>query len=165
MAAEAVVLAGLFTLVLRLHNRMNKVRTVSTGAVEQMAALVREAETLSVSLAEQLEEQAHMQEELLAEQTRLRTEQAPQAPVRATTARTAAVEIEQPATAARKRASKAAVTAADEPAPARPRARKSAAPTETNDLAADIAAARKRGMDPLGIAIQRGLGKQAAPLA
>lgn len=156
--AEAVVLAGLVTLVARMYSRLARVREVSTGAVTQMDELVREAQSLSAALADQLDEQIQLRESLADEAARAHAQVA--ALSRAVT------EEPKPAATRKRTTAKAAAATVTEPTPARPRSRKAVEPeVEENSLSADVAAARQLGMDPLGVAIQRGLGKQRALLA
>lgn len=153
LVAEALILAGLATLVVRLRTRIERLRQGPTHGTEitQMNALVAEARALSDDLAEQLTEHVALYEKLLA--------QTAEQSALAATMRSQAEAEPAARTAARKSASKTGTTTA---AP-RSRAAK-AAPVEEQsaELASDLAVARQTGMDPLGVAIQRGLRQRVA---
>lgn len=158
VVAEALILAGLATLVVRLRTRIEGLRNGSTHSTEiaQMNALVAEAQALSEDLAAQFTEQVALYERLLArtaEQSAL-----------AATARSLAPEAEPVAhTPARKSAARTAASTAT----TRSRATRAAmAPTpveeQSAEMESDLAVARQMGMDPLGVALQRGLRQRAA---
>ena len=145
--AEVVVLAGVLALALRLRARLARVSAGPSDALARMTELVQEAEALGEELADRLAEHVRLSDALEA---RLRAA-ASAPPTPAATRRKAAHAEESEAGVAAKPA-------------ARSRARTATEATSRADQAVgDAAAAREKGMDPLGIALQRSLtGKRSA---
>src|SRR5690348_5796231 len=59
---QAVVLAGIFSVVVRLRTRVERVGEVSASAIAQMGQLVHEAHALSQIMTRQIEEQIRLRE-------------------------------------------------------------------------------------------------------
>ncbi len=156
--AEAVALAGIITLAIRMRIRLNRLDTTPDyrATVLQMAELVAEAQALSTDLAEQIAGQVQVAESLMMHAQSQKAAVGSPAPA-------------APPTQARKAAAKAAAEApkavAASQAPVRARASRggvAAAEAPVDETANDLAEARKRGMDPLGVALQRALQRRTA---
>jgi hypothetical protein len=144
--AEAVVLAGIMTLMLRLRARLGRVSGLPAAVLAQMTELVQEAEALSMDLTEQLGEQMRLCESL--------------------TAQLQAAPASAPAPRTQSAAAKKAAPAAKAPVRSRARATTSAeGATRAGASRGDVETAREKGMDPLGIAIQRSLANKRSALA
>lgn len=158
VAAEAVALAGLATLVLRLRARLGALARSARPQVgptaAQMSALIDEAHDLSADLTRRLTEQTRLVESFIARSEAQMTTLAEETPVQRATTRKSPAKASTPAAATapvgRSRAAKAASAAPQQQA------------EEPTIGADDLAAARQLGMDPLGVAIQRGLRRPVA---
>jgi hypothetical protein len=158
---QAVVLAGIFSVVVRLRSRIERVGEVSASAIAQMSQLVHEAHALSQIMTRQIEEQIRLREmespapavatPPVTEPLEDAEERVARRPVRRSTA--------QPSGGARADGSSASP---------RTHARSSAddvweAP-QPDDSSVDGDVARQNGMDPLGVALQRSLARQRSRL-
>lgn len=132
-AGEAVVLLTLVVIVARLRGRMREGNTDSTATLMQMQELVQEAQSLSTLLASQLAAQVKLTEQVTM------------------SARKPVISAERPAGVP------VAAAAAKVAAAAASRA------TVSDGRVLDSDTARERGMDPLGLALQRSLHRSAQP--
>ncbi len=153
---QALVLALIFAVVVRLRARVEQVGNAATAAIGQMGQLVHEAHALSQIMAKQVEE--HI---------RLREMGPPSIPVAMSRLVEAQEDDEEELPATRPARRPAAKQPAGRP-PALPRmrlrqtaavAREETQPDQGN---VDRDVARQNGMDPLGVALQRSLARQRA---
>ena len=161
LAAQAAVLAGTLTLVVRLRARVERLqaRAPSDSSVIELTALVAEAETLGDALCRRIADQIELFESIV-EASRMPVADAAAVADPATTAPKAARAT--PSTAGRSAAPrKKAITAAVSGSKARRPVEAIMAPSAASDPAGDILIARETGMDPLGVAIQRALRRGA----
>jgi hypothetical protein len=135
-AVEAAGLLGAFGVIAHLQRRVRKLEIRSTTTVAQVLDVAREAHHMGAAMAARLS----------AQQTLLETQAAK--PRRARAGKPAADMAVR-------------MTAIAPPLPALPSAPE-VGPSDPENPASDQDLARERGMDPLGVAIQRKLVSQAA---
>lgn len=177
VVAEAAALMGILSVVARLRARVELLaeETSHAAIIAQMGELIDEARVLSSGLARQLTDQARLCDSVLA-MTPTGAGTRDVSPGRA--AAHAASRAEQSVLAAPAYSGgRAAIAAAPDPAGderltraraggaragSTARAGRHAAGAEAPAVEDDMAAARQMGMDPVGVAIQRGLRQRAA---
>lgn len=154
VAVEAAVLTIVIAALVRLRGRLGQEQVVSAAVVTQMDMLVQEARSISETLADQIAEQVELADRMRAQEEAALRKQA----------LIADMHDEAPVSRSRKKASTAALAMDDadvEERPARTRKASTSAPrSAAAKRAADLQVAREKGMDPVGIALQRTLARE-----